>query len=161
MPLGRSYSKQQYRGVSDDAERIARKGRRSLPGNGMTDVGDEPWCSSWICYLDRKMRRRLRMHVHLVGRDRHLHQVVWETGTSHTIVYADLEFYRCAIASVEILRRAHADAPVVSHWASRHAQVEVEREAVIEDWSARLEALRKTASPSPTEGVGPAVCVGG
>ena len=75
------------------------------------------------------------------------------------IVYADLEYYRCAIANLETaLRRAHAHAPVVSRWASRHVQDEVEREAVLADWSLRLQALRKSASPSP-EGVAPAVCV--
>ena len=78
------------------------------------------------------------------------------------IAYADLEFFGCAIENAETaLLRARSGGQVLPHWASRHTRGGLEREAVLKDWSARLEALRKAAPPSSTEGAKPAVCVGG
>ena len=68
------------------------------------------------------------------------------------VFYAPLD-HLCATANAEAsLRLAQAGGRLVSHWASRHTNSRKERDALIRDWSARLEALRsEKRSPSRTD----------
>ena len=77
--------------------------------------------------------------------------------------YVEHGHYACAAANAEeALRAGRAGGAVASRWTASRAGGTVDREAVLEEWSRRLEVFRKrrTAEGETSADAAPAVCVG-